>query len=94
MTSAPVTTINALTTWLLLAGRRQMAGERRDERRAHRAFGKQVAQQIGNPEGDLVGVSRETGAKVRGDHLLADNAENSAGDGRGTGRRGRPRERG
>ena len=94
----PVMTSSALMTLRRAARRllrplRQLAGERGHERRRHRALGEQVAQQVGNPEGDVVGVHRSAGAEVGGEHAFAGDAEDPAGQGgdadeaRGTGRR-------
>ena len=69
--ATPVTTISALMTLLPrrhaagLPPVRQLSRERRHERGAHRAFGKQVAQQVGDAERDDEGVHRVAGAEER-----------------------------
>jgi hypothetical protein len=72
----------------VLAARRQVVRERRHERRAHRPFSKQVAEQIGNAEGDVVGVHRDVvrRSEQRGKDLLADQSEDAAGHGGSAGR--------
>ena len=57
-TIAPVTMSSALITELARRHERsrpcsgQLAGEGRDKRRAHRAFGEQVADEVGDAAGD------------------------------------------
>ena len=64
---------------------REVARERRHERGAHRAFGEEVAHQVGNAEGDEVGVHLVARAEQRGEHLLAHEAEEAAGERGGAG---------
>jgi undecaprenyl-diphosphatase len=67
---------------LAFAAAREHAGERGHERRGHGAFGEQVAQQVGQPESDVEGVGRESGAEERRHHLLADESEDTRQHGR------------
>ncbi len=76
----------------LLAVGRQLPRERRHERGAHRAFGEQIAHEVGNAERDVVGVHRVARAEERRQHLFADDAEDAARHRRGAGRRGRARD--
>ena len=62
------------------------------ERGAHRAFGEQIADEIGNAERDDERVHLVAGAEERGEHLIADEAENAAGERGGAGEAGRSRE--
>jgi hypothetical protein len=71
---------------------RQMAREGRDEGAAHGAFCKQVAHQIGDAKGDVVGIHRIPRAEQRREDLFPDDAQNAARHGRRTGRRGGARE--
>ena len=64
-------------------------GERRHERGAHRAFGEQIADEVGNAERDDEGVHVVARAEDRGEHLIADEAEDAAGERRGAGQAGR-----
>ena len=52
--------------------------ERRDERRAHRAFREEVSHQVRNPERDVVGVDRVAGAEQVRHDLIAHEAEHAA----------------
>ena len=62
-----------------LAVQRQVTGEGRHERGAHRAFGEEIAHEVGNPERDDERVHLVAGAEERGEHLVADEAEDAAG---------------
>ena len=61
-----------------LAVQRQVAREGRDEGRAHRAFGEEIADQIGNAERDVERVHLVAGAEERRQHLIADETEDAA----------------
>ena len=59
---------------------RQAPHERRHERRAHRAFGEQVAHQVRDAGRHVEGVHRVPGAEAVGEDLVADQAEKAAGE--------------
>jgi hypothetical protein len=69
-----------------------VAREGRYERGAHRSFGEQIADEIGNAERDREGVHVVARAIEREDHLIADEAEDAAGQRRETGDACRARE--
>jgi hypothetical protein len=77
----------------LLALQRQHARERRHEGGAHRAFGEQIAHQIGKAEGDDERVHVVAGAEGRGEHLIASQPEQTAGERRQAGESRVARER-
>ena len=60
---------------------RELPCEGGDERRAHGAFGKQVADQVGDAGGDAKRVVGVAGAEVERQDLVADQPEDAAGDG-------------
>ena len=57
----------------------ELPREGRDERRAHGAFGEQVADEVGDAEGDAKRVRGVAGAEVVGEHLIPHQPENAAG---------------
>ena len=59
----------------LLAALRHRPRVGRDEGGGERALREEVAQQVGDAEGDLEGVRVEAGAEEGREHLLADQAE-------------------
>ena len=63
--------------WLAVGG--QLLREGGDERRAHGAFGEQIAHQVGDAEGDAKRVVGVAGAEVIGEDRVADQAEDAAG---------------
>ena len=75
----------------LFAGQREISRERGHEGRAHRAFGKQIPEEVGNAECDVIRVSRGAGPEERRDDLLADDAEDAARHRGDSGRCGRSR---
>ncbi len=72
-----------------LAAGRQLMCEGGHERRAHRTFGEQVADEVGDAEGHAERVHRVAGAEVERQHLIADQAQDAAGHGRQTEQSGR-----
>ncbi len=65
---------------------REVPREGRNECRAHCAFGEQIADQIRHAEGDEERVHFVAGAEHRGKHLFANESEDSAGEGGGSGK--------
>ena len=63
---------------LLLPQALLVIGENGDESGAQGPFGKQVPQQVGNPEGDDEGVKGEAGAKESGKDLFPHQPQNPA----------------
>ena len=59
--------------------RRERARERRHERGAERAFGEQIAQDVGEAERDAEGVHRIAGAEEVREDLIADESQHAAG---------------
>ena len=55
--------------------------EGRNERRCHGPLGKEVPEEIGNPERDVVGVHRRARAEVGGENGFAGDGEDPAGEG-------------
>ena len=74
-------------SWLAIGG--QLVREGRDECRAHRAFGEEVTDEVGDAEGDAERIHRVAGAEVVGQDLVADQPEDSAGHGRQAEKAGR-----
>ena len=66
----------------LAALERELPRERRNEGRAHGAFGEQVADEVGNPARDAERVVGVAGAEVVRHHLFANQPEDAARDGR------------
>ena len=64
----------------LAALQRQLPCEGRHKRRAHGAFGEQVADEVGNAAGDAERVVGVAGAEVIRHDLIADQPENAARD--------------
>ena len=62
------------------------------ERGAHRAFGEEIAHEVGNAERDDERVHLVAGAEERGEHLIAREAEEAAGERGGAGDAGGARE--
>ena len=65
----------------LAAVQRQLPCEGWHKRRAHGAFGKQVADEVGDAAGDAERVVGVAGAEVERQHLIANQAEDPACDG-------------
>jgi len=79
---------------VVLAVQRETPRERRHERRAHRAFGEEITNKIGNPERDDERVHVAACAKERCEYLIASESENAACEGRGARDARRPRKDG
>ncbi len=69
---------------LLLPQTLVVIGENRDESGAQSPFGKQVPEQVGNPEGDNEGVKGIARAKKTGKDLFPHQPQNPAGEDRHT----------
>ena len=59
----------------------ELAREGRNEGGAHRPFGEEVADEVGDAKRDAKGVHRVAGAEVEREHLVANQPEHAAGHG-------------
>ncbi len=80
----------AETPCRLAAAYGEVAGERRDERRAHRAFGEEISQEVGNAERHVEGVHVVARAEQRGQDDFAGDAEHATRHGGRANQAGRP----
>ena len=78
----------AQTPRVVFAVEREPARERRHERGAHGAFREQVANEVRDAERHDEGVHVVAGAEDGGEHLIAQQAENAAGECGGAGQAG------
>ncbi|MGC4085715.1 MAG: hypothetical protein QM736_27215 [Vicinamibacterales bacterium] len=74
---------------VLFPVQREVARERRHECRAHCSFSEEIPYEIGDAEGDVERIHRVARAEERGEHLVANESEDAAGEGGDAGEAGR-----